>query len=260
MKPMPAPPPAREEAMTEPPTDLWLALTSLPRPSQKVPFPRNLPTGEPVGELAIWPLMQEEQMAANAEADRFTKKLLKDPQLKDQANLGYHHTYTNEVAIQVLYRACRTTDLKRPAFPSPNLMRGQFSTDEIGVLFHQYCTVQSELGPIVANMSPEEFEGYILRLQAAGSAYPFDTLSWEQQRILVLGMASQLVNCWMAMFSAGLQPDVTTYALEQVKNLVEMAAVEAASGTGDASTQDAQESGGDTTAPDPTPDAPAPSE
>lgn len=204
------------------PSNLWLALTALPRPHRVVPFPRNLPGSDaPVGELAIWPLTQEEQMAANAEADRWTKRLLKDPQLKDQANLGYHHTYANEVAIQVLWRACRDPKrVERAAFPSPALMRERLSTDEVGVLFNHYCTVQSEIGPIVAYMSTEEREAWILRLQEGGSAFPFDSLSWEQQRTLVTSMASQLVSCWMAMCSLGSPPDVSASTLERLTELM----------------------------------------
>ena len=193
-------------------SDLWLALTALPRPHKIVPFPRNMPgTDTAVGEIALWPLSQEEQMAANAEADRFTKKLLKDPQQKDQANLGYHHTYSNEVAVQVLYRACRNPkNLEQPAFPSPTQMRQKLSTDEIGVLFNQYCTVASEIGPIVAYLSKEEREGLITRLADGGSMYPFDSLSWEQQRALVSFMASQLIDCWTVMCLLGSPPDVNT--------------------------------------------------
>ncbi len=200
-------------------SELWLALTALPRPHRVVPFPRNMPgTDTPVGEIAMWPISQEEQMAANAEADRFTKKLLKDPQQKDQANLGYHHTYSNETSVQVLFRACRDPkNLERPAFPSPSHMRARLSTDEIGVLFNQYCTVASEIGPIVAYMSKEEREGFIARLADGGSAFPFDTLSWEQQRILVSSMASQLLDCWTAMCSLGSPPDVNTFLLERLQ-------------------------------------------
>lgn len=196
------------------PSDLWLALSAIPRPYKLVDLPRNLPgTSTPVGQVAIWPLSQEEQMAVNAEADRFTKKLLRDPQKKDEANLGYEHTYANEVAIQVLWRVCRdASDIdggshKRPAFPSPKLMRETFTADEVGVLFNEYLTVQSELGPIVAGMSDDELEAWVRRIAKGGSAYPFDSLSWEQQRTLVLFMACRLDSYWTAMSSAGSQPD-----------------------------------------------------
>lgn len=203
-------------------SDLWLALMELPRPHRIVPYPRSKPDGTPVGELAIWPLTQEEQMACNAEADRFTKKLLQDPQQKDQANLGYHHTYTNEVAVQVVWRACRNAkDISRPAFPSPSLLRSKLSTDEVGVLFNHYCTIAAEVGPIVASMSKAEQEGWILRLQEGGSTFPFDTLSWEAQRALVSGSASRLVSCWMDMCSAGLPLDVSPETLRQLQNKLE---------------------------------------
>jgi hypothetical protein len=211
--------PTAEEKQLDP-TDLWIALTSLPRPSQEVTFPRCFPgTSTPIGSLLMWPLTQEEQMAANAAADRFTKELMKDPQRKEDANLGYHHTYTNEVAIQVLFRACRDAkNIERPAFPSPTQMRGGLSTDETGVLFSTYCTVQSELGPIRAHMTAEEADALILRLAEGGSTFPLDSYSWEQQRSLAASMASRLVACWTAMSSVGLQPDVSTFALQLLAN------------------------------------------
>ena len=195
--------------------DLWIALTTIPRPTREIPFPRCYPgTETPVGSVLMWPLTQEEQMAANGEADRWTKKLLHDVQKKDEQNLGYQHTYTNEVAIQVLVRACRSMkDSARPAFPSANQMREAFTTDEIGVLFSEYCTVQVELGPIRAHMSKEESDALIVRLAQGGSTFPLDLLSLEQQRSQVLSMASQLVSCWTAMSSAGLQPDVSSFVL-----------------------------------------------
>lgn len=217
LAPTPAPP------SEESPSELWVKLTQVPRPHKIVPFPRRNPvTGHPIADVAIWPLTQEEQMIANAEADRWTKSLLKDPQRKEEANLGYNHTFTNDVAIQILWRACRDPkDLKRPAFPSPGLMRKEFSTDETGVLFNHYLTVQLEVGPIISYMTEEEVEGMILRLHQGGSTFPFDTLSWDQQRTLVSSMASQLVSCWMAMSSAGLPLDASTYVQDQVREMVE---------------------------------------
>jgi hypothetical protein len=219
----------KKEEMTS--SELWAALMALPRPSRMLPVPRNIPgTNTPVGEVMVWPLTQEEQMSANAEADRWTKKLLRDPQKREEANLGYHHTYTNEVAIQVLYLACRDpkSEGKRPAFPSPSLMREHFTTDEIGVLFNGYCTVQLELGPIRAHMTQAESEALTVRLVEGGSAYPFESLSWEAQRTQVLTLASQLVSCWTAMSSAGLPLSVTSVAREYLALRAHRAAQESA--------------------------------
>jgi hypothetical protein len=207
---------AKDDEEKVEPSAAWLAMIALPRPSQEVPLPRLIPgTDEPCGFIKIWPLTQGEQMSANAEADRFTKALMKDPQRKEEANLGYHHTYTNEVAIQVLFRACRDKDkIERPAFPSPTLLRDKLTTDEVGVLFSNYCSVQHELGPIRAYMTREETDALILRLAEGGSAFPLDSYSWEQQRTLLVSMASRLASCWTAMSSAGLRPDASTFVLE----------------------------------------------
>ncbi len=191
-----------------PASELWLALTKLPRPHRLVDIPRCFPgTDTPVGQVAMWPLTQEEQMAVNAEADRFTKKLLQDPQKRDEANLGYQHTFANEVALQILSRVCRdANDIGKPAFPSPKLMREHLTADEVGVMFQQYLTIQLELGPIVAEMSDEEMEGWVKRIAAGGSSFPFASLSWEAQQRLVLGMACRLAPLLTDTSSAGLLP------------------------------------------------------
>lgn len=205
------------------PSDLWLALTQVPRPYKVVPLPRFLPgTRDPIGEVAMWPLTQQEQMACNAGADKFARELLREAQKKDEQNLGYTHTFANETAVQVLARACRDASnlpdsLSRPAFPSPKLMRETFTTDEIGVLFSAYTTVQAEVGPIIANMSQEEFEAYVLKLEEGGSTLPFDSLSWETQRTLVRSLASQVVSCWMAMSSAGMPLEIGSTAREKLQ-------------------------------------------
>src|SRR3990167_663552 len=199
---------------------LWLELTKVPRPRRTIPFPRiNQETGESIAaQLIMQPLTQEEQMAANVEPDKWTKGILKDPQKKEEANLGYQHTYTNEIAIQVLFRACRDVDdPTHPAFPSPALLRRELTTDEIGVLFSNYCTVQSELGPIRADMSEEEIEALIVRLVEGASAFPFDSLSSDLQRALVLTLVSRLVSSWMGTFSLGGLPAVGTETLKWLK-------------------------------------------
>ncbi len=191
-----------------PASELWLALTQIPRPSKRVDIPRCFPgTTTPIGEVFMHPLTQEEQMAVNAEADRFTKKLLQDPQRRDEANLGYQHTFANEVAVQILSRVCRDiNDISKPAFPSPKLMRQFLTADEIGVMFQQYLTIQLELGPIVAEMSEEEMEGWVKRLAVGGSAFPFASLSWEAQQTLVLSMARRLASYLTDTSSVGSQP------------------------------------------------------
>lgn len=201
---MSGPPPNLE------PSALWRALQDLPRPAKVVDFPRCLPgTETPLGQMQMTPLTQSEQMACTSEADKFAKKLLKDAQRKDDTNLGYEAIYSNEVAVQVLYRACR--DIEDPAkatFPSPLVLRDKLAADEVGALFALYCQVQVELGPIVSRMSEEEMEAWIVRLEAGGAAEPFAFFSLETQLRLVNFMASLIVKSWTVTRSAGLPLDV----------------------------------------------------
>ena len=199
--------------MNAPPKDvsaseLWTALTQIPRPWKVVDFPRVDPmTKETVGQIAIWVLTQEEQIAASAEADQVAKKVLKDPQRQGEANIGYENVYNNEATIQVLYRACRDVkDVSRPAFPSASMLRKHMSVDEISVLAVHYMQVQSAVGPIVASMSPEEERAWIGRLADAGDTFPIALLSPREQEALLLSMASQLVSFWTATPSPGSAP------------------------------------------------------
>lgn len=199
--------------MSGPPTDieaseLWTLLESMPRPSEAVDFPRKLPgTNEPVGQIRIWVLTQQEQIACAAEADRAVKSILKEKQQAGEENLAYRDAYQNEVTVQVLWRACRdVANVEKPAFPSPKHIR-KLTVDEISVLARHYLQTQTRLGPIVAWLTAEEEKAWIERLAVGGSAIPLGLLSPGAQEALMLSMASQLHASWMAMSSAGSQQD-----------------------------------------------------
>ncbi len=180
------------------PSDVWLALSSIPRPSRVVDVPRLIPgTKVSVGEVAIWALTQQEQAACTAEADRFTRQLMRDPAHAEQTSFGYHHLFACEYALQTLARACRNPkNLQQPAFPSPKLLRPKLTDDELTILFNSYLTVHAELSPCIDRMDPEEFENFVLRIAESGSALPFEELSWDLQRTAVVALALQLAASW----------------------------------------------------------------
>jgi hypothetical protein len=181
--------------MSLPPTDispsqLWVKLSSTERPSQVVDFPRRGPDGEPVGQLRIRILTQEEQMSCASAAEKVAREHLKEAKKDD---LGYERLFTDACMIEVLFRACRDLDdPKKPAFPAPKNIRQALTTEECGMLFQHYLTAQLELGPTEGSMSDEEIEAWISRLAEGGSAFPFDLLSSDLQKILLLYMAYQL--------------------------------------------------------------------
>lgn len=204
--------PEKKEEPKEEGSQIWQLLTAIPRPTRKVPLPRNLPgTKETIGEIPVWPLTHGELIESNAAAEARMRTLFKDENKKDELNLGYQHSFANELAVQHLWRACRDpNDLNKPAFPSPKGMSLQFTGDEIGVLYNHFLTVQAEIGPITSTMSDEEYEAWVRRIGESGSADPFDSLSWDLQRTLVISMASQLTDYWTDISSAGSQPDENT--------------------------------------------------
>ncbi len=190
-------------------SDLWVQLQALPRPHKIVDFPRVGPDGEAVGQVAMFVLTQEEQVASNAEAERFSRKLLKDGKRGD---LGYEAIFNNEGAVQVLFRACRdANNLKKPAFPTTNAIREHLTADEVGILFEHYLTVQLELGPIVASLSQTELDAWVEKL-AEGGAYFLDLLSREMQKVLIISMAARLAKSATGSGSAGTPRDVPSPA------------------------------------------------
>lgn len=191
-----------------PASTLWLKLQELPRPTKIVDFPRFDESGKPIGQLAMRILTQEEQMICSAAAEEFTKKHLKDGK-KDE--LGYERLYADSVCVEVLYRACRDADdVTRPAFPTPKSIRESLSTEECAKLFEHYMTIQLELGPTIATMSEQQMEAWIDRLVEGGSAFPFDLLSSELQKIVLMYMAFRLRSSPTDKSSAGSQPAEST--------------------------------------------------
>lgn len=170
-----------------PASQLWQSLSSLERPNKTVDFPRFDDEGNSVGQVCIQVLTQLEQAACTKAAEEFARKHLKDAK---QGDLGYERLFSDAFCIEVLWRACRNPDnLMYPAFPSPHEMRDKMTTDQCGMLFEHYLTVQTEFGPMAKTLTGDELDEWIDRLVEAGSAFPFMRLSSEMQQLLVLHMA-----------------------------------------------------------------------
>lgn len=194
------------------PSELWLALTEMPRPHRVVDFPRADPkTGEPVGQIAIRVLTQEEQMTCSMAADREAKRIMKERPAREELSKGYDDLYNNAAATEILFRACRRPGkLDLPVFPPPSEMRRVLSSDEIGVLMRAYFQVQAELGPIQAGLTDEECEAWISRLEAAADVYPLGLLSLADLDRLLMYSVRQLSSSRTGRSSAGSQPNDTS--------------------------------------------------
>jgi len=189
MQQMPgAGPPANVE-----PADLWAKLTTLPRPTQDVPFPRRHPVTKEwmQDKLSVQVLTEAELMSARAAADIYAKDLLKDVQRSGDANLGYQDIYRNALVVEVIVRAYRSPNMpgKPPAFPSSQQARKFLTADEFAVLFQAYCTFQAESGPILSSMTPEEMNAWLDRLAEGASSVPLAALSSDAKNQLLLHSA-----------------------------------------------------------------------
>lgn len=206
------------ETMSAP--DLWLAITSQPRPHRIVDFPRiDKVTSQAIGQVAIVVLTQEEQMHAAANAEQYTKRILKDPTRLGDASRGYDAVFSNESAVQILFRACKKAeDMQRGEeknfFPAPELIRKHLSVDEVGVLFSHYLSVQTSIGPITASMDDSEVEAWVTRLAEGGAAFPLDLLSPESLKALAFFMACRLHEFMRAQSSPGSPQDEPQMTLE----------------------------------------------
>jgi len=201
-------PPASIEA-----SELWALITQLPRPVRVVDFPGKDPNGSPVGQVAIWPLTQEELMICAAQASRVAKELMgavttTDPQL------AYEKVFQDACASEILARACRdvkdeANGYKRAAFPAPREIRRRLTQDQIQILARAYLRVEAELGPVVATLSPEEEEAWIRRLAQAGNVFPIVSLSREALELLTLSLACRLRSSLTDTSSHGSPPDAS---------------------------------------------------
>ena len=187
------------------PSELWTQIIVMPRPHRTVDFPRLGENGEPVGQITMQVLTQEEQITASIESERFTRKHLKEMPKSSEPHRGYDDTYNNQAACELLFRACRRADdVTKPFFPSPAAIRQNLTPDEVGVLVRSYYIVQDEVGPIIASMSEEEVTAWIKRLGDGGSAVPLAFISPEQQSRLALSMALRLYTSATGISSPGL--------------------------------------------------------
>jgi hypothetical protein len=192
------------------PADLWAQITTTPRPSRIVDFPRKGEDGNTLGQIRLRTLTQGEQMEAASAAERCAKKFMRDSVSSDQHNLGYDVVFRNASAVEILFRASFKVDEWRFFFPSPDEMRKRLSVDEIGVLMHAYTLAQAELGPIVSLLTEAELEAWIERLAEGGQRVPLAFLSSEAQSELLVHMASQIQSLRTDKSSRGLPLDGIT--------------------------------------------------
>lgn len=192
-------PPAGKKA-----SELWVEMQAMPRPHQIVDFPRKHPdTGKPIGQVALWILTSDENLAASIAAEKLVRT-----ELKEGGSLGYEAAFGNASAIEILFRACRdVNDLTRQVFPSTKEMRRVLTTEECGVLFEAYMSLTATIGPIISHLTQAEADAWIDRLVEGGSHDPLGFFSSAGLRTLLRGAVSRLAKSPTPRSSAGSPPE-----------------------------------------------------
>jgi hypothetical protein len=161
------------------PSELFLKLLE-PQPSEVVDFPRRDARGNPVGQIRIQVLAQEDHDQARIDAHRKMKAggLDKD----DLASNTIQEVIGDAVARELLARSCLTVsgadfeDGKEPryahVFQSAEQLK-KLRPDEIAVLFSAYMLTQAKFGPYEKFVgSADDVNKWVKRLEEGGSEFP----------------------------------------------------------------------------------------
>jgi hypothetical protein len=206
--------PTKPENGKGPPTgidasELFARLTTMPRPHTVVPFPRKVKDGEaPMPDVAIFVLTESELMRARVAASQYAAALFaKTPNLVKDGETGYEIVRQQEQVIELLVIACRDPkNLKFPAFPNAELARKYVTSDEWAVLLRAYTDWQLESGPIMGDLTVQEMDDWLDRLEEGAASVPLSVLSSGALEQLLKRSVSRLRKSRAASGSPGSEP------------------------------------------------------
>lgn len=186
-------------------SDLFQKLLEAEQPSDVVDYPRLNSDGQPIGQIRILLLRQEDHDRARAEAQHYVLSMLKsvgDKSMRDTmyASEGMMQILGDATARSLLARACRTVEPipgteKKPrygnVFPDGAALK-RFPATEIARLFNLYLMVQHKFGGIEAQIEDEDVESWVQLLVEGGETYPLERLPLETLAELCLRLAIRL--------------------------------------------------------------------
>jgi len=175
---------------------LALAIESRPRIAHEFEVQGFFGLGEsPIMKVAVWVNVKSEQDSALASAYQVVDRLtLESKRAADDEDI-----LVDAKTTQILFKACRRAEegdkgsgYKYPAFPSPEWMRQNLTTDQLGVLLNLYHEVRRREAPVTWEISNES----VLSLYAICSDYSQSEMAttllsvqsreWLQQAFILL--------------------------------------------------------------------------
>jgi hypothetical protein len=204
---MPGPPP------NVTPEDLWLKLSERERPTTEIDFPAKGKDGKPLGRCKIRVLTEAENHLARGQADIAAREIMKNGAPKPgEFSYGYEDIYRNELAVQLVALAFRNVENQKfGLFPSAKDVRNLCTTDELGVMSSAYQQFRVEAGPLLSEMTPDEMEAWLARLQEGGASFG-PLVSWDgvTLRQFIKFLVSKAPTSSTATGSAGSPPSDTS--------------------------------------------------
>lgn len=193
--------------------NIFAEVTKAPRPHQLAPFPRVNPSTGKEFEIAIVVITAEESALLTAEAERKTRKMLKgDVPAESEARRGYDELFNVMLAEGLLFEAIRQPDdVNKRFFPNKASILQVLSMDEIAVLLNEYYQVQSYMGPVISELTPEAMEEMItlLKKKDADHSLILNFFSSDCMKELIAHMVKQLPSLPTSKSSSGLHQDDT---------------------------------------------------
>lgn len=185
------------------PSELFAKLSSTEWPFELVDFPRKGPDGKPVGQVAMRVISAFDCEQAQADATKYVREKLRveavglpgsrGPASFVESDHGYQELWNNELAVQLLSRACmRPNSPKVYAFAFADNLRNSVSADELAVLFNAFCVVKKNYGPISAELSEAEMEAWLDVLAEGGGRQGLAFFSLGALTDLLSFMASRI--------------------------------------------------------------------
>jgi hypothetical protein len=190
------------------PSSLFTKLLEMPRPSEVIDFPRKDAQGNPIGQVRVQILTSIEHDRAREAGTSTLKK--RGHANEDLTSPAIREVLSDAIAKELIAMAC-LTDTQQGLDPDGKPLYGrifrnakdvdQLGADEILILFNAYMLVQHKYGPFERNLSKEDIDAWIARLQEGAAEFPLLSLALPQLVLLAQSLGERLSTLYRTLAS-----------------------------------------------------------
>jgi len=158
------------------PTDLWLRMSSLPRPTGAPTTIRA--RGADIGTVRFWVLSDLEVKRVQSEARRTVEA--------DAApgSVAFAEMHSAILAAHIIALAARRDGaIEAPAFQSADTVASSFTTDELQAQCNKYLAFRSTAGPSLSELTPAEMDAWVDKLAEGAQRLALNAVQWGPDRL-----------------------------------------------------------------------------